>query len=77
MTTTLAERKTVAKKMGRPKGGRNDAPAKIDKAVVDMAKHIARTRGITVAEYLTGLTEGPVRKDYKKLLQDEEEKKVE
>lgn len=52
---------------GRPKRSqRRDVSVKIDEEVVQKAKHVALTKRITLAEYLTELLRGPVEKDFAK-----------
>jgi hypothetical protein len=51
----------VAKK---PK--RNDVTVKIDAAIVAQAKHIATSRDITLAEYLTEVLRAPVGRDFER-----------
>jgi hypothetical protein len=57
---------TMAKK-GRPKTSeRDDVTVKLDRGVASMAKWVASSRGITLAEYLTELLRGPVGRDMAK-----------
>lgn len=58
----------MAKKMGRPTTGRDDASARIDKGLLFQAKQVAGNRGVSVAEYLSELLKGPVERDYAELL---------
>lgn len=51
---------------GRPKSERDDATAKIDKAILARAHFVARVRGISVAEYLSETLRGPVDRDFHK-----------
>ncbi len=75
MSLAVAEHRIMAKKSrGRPRGERDDAPVKLDRKLVGMAKAIATARGVSVAEYLSGLTTVPINRDYAKMLREAEEK---
>ena len=59
------------KQMGRPKtSGRNDVSIKFDKTLAGKARLIARGRGITMAAYLTELTQAGIDRDYAKLMRE-------
>lgn len=58
----------MAKKAGRPKGDRNDVSVRIDKRVVGMARFVATHRGVTIAELLSSTLEGPIEREYIKLV---------
>jgi hypothetical protein len=65
--TATAERSDMAKGKGRLKGPEGDNVAvKLDRSVVAMAKMIAARRGITLTEFLTELTRGPVEREFEK-----------
>jgi hypothetical protein len=68
--STVLEAVKMARPRGRPESGRNDVPAKIDKSVVEMGKAIARYKGISLAEFLSDILEGPVSKEYAKMLRE-------
>jgi hypothetical protein len=74
MGAMVAEPQKMAKRKGRPKGERDDAPVKLDRKLVGMAKAIATARGVLVAEYLSTLTTGPIHRDYAKMLREVEAK---
>ena len=59
----------MAKRRGRPKTERNDVSVKLDRGVVSRAKIVAAARGLTLAEYLSELTRGPVDRDFVKEMQ--------
>ena len=69
MVTTTSQR-PMAKKMGRPKSGRDDVSVKIDRNVAFQAKQLAGHRNLTVAELLTDLLRGPVGKGYVDMLKE-------
>lgn len=61
----------MARPKGRPKRSeRDDVTVKIDRAIVGMAKAIATSRGITLAELLSESLEGPISKSYAQMLRD-------
>jgi uncharacterized protein (DUF4415 family) len=63
--TVVAELRPMAKKkMGRPKTSqRDDATARIDRAVLAKMQMVAKARNTTVAEYLTELVRSQVDRD--------------
>jgi hypothetical protein len=62
MSTTEA---TVARPRGRPKSSeRNDASIKFDRALVGMARMIARAKGIPLAEYLSEAARPVIQRDF-------------
>lgn len=68
--SSVLEAVTMARPRGRPRSERDDVTAKLDRAVVLMGKAIARYKGVTLAEYLSDLLEGPVSKEYAKMLRE-------
>jgi hypothetical protein len=71
---SMTEGGTMAKSKGRPqRSGRDDTTAKLDRALVGMAKLIATRRGIPVAELLSDLLRGPLEREYAKMLRELEE----
>jgi hypothetical protein len=65
---------------GRQWDGVDEIPStlhsvKVDRAVVGMAKAVATSRGIALAELLTEILETPVSKAYAQMLRDLEAKK--
>jgi hypothetical protein len=65
--------RSMAKKRGRPASGKpwnEGKPARLDAAVVTMARAVAGSRGITMAEYLSDILRGPVGKDYAAMLRE-------
>lgn len=66
---------SMAKKRGRPKSQspRGDGlQVRIDPQIVGRARLIAGNRGIGVSEYVSALLDGPVAKDYAKLIREME-----
>lgn len=64
METVLSEA-PVAKRKGRPKTSeRDDVAVKLDRAIASMAKVIAASKGIPLAQLLTEIVEGPVSRAY-------------
>jgi hypothetical protein len=59
----------MGKSRGRPKTERDDVSVKLDRGVVSRAKIVAAARGLTLAEYLSKLTRGPVDRDFAKEMQ--------
>jgi hypothetical protein len=59
----------MGKSRGRPKTERDDVSVKLDRGVVSRAKLVAAARGLTLAEYLSELTRGPVDRDFAKEMQ--------
>jgi hypothetical protein len=65
MSATAELRPMAKKRTGRPKTSeRDDGTARIDRAILAKAQMIARGRNITVAEYLSGLLQAPVDRDF-------------
>jgi hypothetical protein len=51
---------------GRPKTtDREDIAVKLNRDVAAMARYVAEVRRITLAQYLSEITDGPVRRDFK------------
>lgn len=72
---TSVQRAVMAKARGRPRRSeRDDVTVKVDRAIVGMAKAIATSRGIALAELLSELLEAPVSKSYAQMLRDLEAK---
>lgn len=50
---------------GRPKtSDRDDVTVRVDRSAVAQARQVAEARGVSLAEYLTGIIAGPVGKDF-------------
>lgn len=63
----LVEPQAMTGGAGRPKRSqRNDVSVKIDAKIVEEAKLVALLRRTTLAEYLSEILRGPVKKDYNK-----------
>jgi hypothetical protein len=73
MVTTASQR-PMAKKMGRPKSGRDDVSVKIDRLIAFQAKQVAGRRKTTVAELLSEMLRSPVGKAYLDVLKEMEGK---
>jgi hypothetical protein len=59
------------KKMGRPKTSeRNDVSIKFDKVLAGKARLIAQGRGVTMAAYLSEMTQSIIDRDYAKLMRE-------
>jgi hypothetical protein len=71
MQGTMIRGETLARKAGRPKkkGGEGKA-VRIDPDLVNKARVIAMRQGIAVSDYLSGLLEAPIARDYRKTLQE-------
>jgi hypothetical protein len=54
----------VAKKMGRPRGNRDDISVKIDRKLAAKIRYIAEVRGVSIASYLSGLVGEKVDLDF-------------
>jgi hypothetical protein len=54
----------MAKGRGRPRAERDDVTVKLARGIVSRAKIVAAARGVTLAEYLSDLTRGPVDRDF-------------
>ena len=52
------------KPRGRPRSDRDDVTVKVDRAVIEKARHLAMRRRVTLAELLTEILKGPVEKAY-------------
>jgi hypothetical protein len=72
MQATTVERNTMAKKKaGRPKtSDRDDVAVKVARATVNKARRVAEHKGITLAELLTELLQGPVDRAYLQMLRE-------
>ncbi len=67
MNATAEMRPMAKKRMGRPKTSeRDDGTARIDRGILAKAQMIAKSRNITVAEYLSGVLQAPVDRDFLK-----------
>lgn len=65
MQTAVNGEGKMAKAKGRPKlSARNDRTAKIDAVILGRAEMVARSRGISVAEYLSETLRAPVARDF-------------
>jgi hypothetical protein len=61
----------VAKTKGRPKRSeRDDVTVKLDRSIARKAKAVAALRGISVAEFLSEITRGPVDRAYQQTHKD-------
>jgi hypothetical protein len=59
----------MARKRGRPKGTeRRDAVVKLDANIVGKAQMVAKARGTSLAEYLSGLIRVPVDRDFLEII---------
>lgn len=68
---TMLEPRKMAKRRGRPKESeRDDVTVKLDRKLVGKAKLVATHRGVSVAELLSGLLEGPVDRAYGQMLRE-------
>jgi hypothetical protein len=71
----VLERLPVAKKMGRPRKGRDDISVKLDRKVASRIRMIANDRGVPFAEVLTEFVRPIADKEYfaavKKLAPDQ------
>jgi hypothetical protein len=74
MGTAVMEPVKVAKAKGRPGSGRSEVPVKLDKALASMVKAVATAKGLTVGEYLSGLTSALIHRDYARMLREVEKK---
>jgi len=71
---TTAELCEVAKSKGRPKSGRDDVTAKIDRGLMMKAKIVASAKKITLAEYLSETLQAHVERDWTKVIRKIDEK---
>jgi hypothetical protein len=52
---------------GRPKSSdRDDVTVRLDRAITAKARYVAEIRGVSLAEYLSSITSGPVERDFEK-----------
>lgn len=73
----FTQEETMAKSKGRPKtSGRDDITVKMARKTVSKAKHLASYRGVSVAELLTGLVDGPLDKAYGQMLREIEKRET-
>lgn len=71
MAAGTLEGRSVAKKAGRPKKPSGEGKAvRLDPDLYGKARIIALRRGFQIGEYLGGLLEGPVERDYQRILKD-------
>jgi hypothetical protein len=52
------------------KSRRDDIAVKVDRTLADKARFVASRRGMTLAEYLTGLIRNPVERDFAKEIRE-------
>jgi hypothetical protein len=65
----VAEPASMAKKRGRPKASsRRDAVVKLDGIIVGKAQMVAKSQGISLAEYLSELLRELVDRDFLQLM---------
>jgi uncharacterized protein (DUF4415 family) len=69
MVAATLERR-MAKKMGRPKGDRNDVSVKIDSELVDMARLVGAHRKVSLNELLSDLLREPVKRAHAAMIKD-------
>lgn len=69
MATTILE-KDMAKKMGRPKGTRNDASVKIDAELVDLARMVGAHRKASLNELLSDLLREPIKRAHAQMVKE-------
>lgn len=66
----------MARPKGRPKKSeRDDVSVKLDRSIVGMAKVIATSRGIPLAELLSEILDGPISRAYAVRMQELKDKK--
>jgi hypothetical protein len=72
MSTTMTRGETVAEtKAGRPKApGGEGRPVRIDPELFNKARIVAMRRGSQIGEYLGSLIEGPIKRDYQRVLKE-------
>lgn len=58
----------------KPRPRRDDVAIKFDRALAEKAKIIAIRRGVSMAEYLTELSRGPIDREYAKVVREMGEK---
>jgi hypothetical protein len=77
MAVLLAGRKSdMAKRRGNPgKPSGEGKPVRLDPAIASMAKAVATSKGMSLADYLAELLRVPVGRDYAKMLRDLESQK--
>jgi hypothetical protein len=75
MQATLARGVTVARKAGRPKkpSGKGKA-VRIDPDLASKARIVALRRAIPLSDYLSEVLRAPITRDYRKTLQELDEK---
>jgi hypothetical protein len=67
----LAGRREVAKSVGRPKKpGGEGKHVRLNPDLVAKAKIVALRRGSQVGDYLSGLLDTPVNRDYQRVLKE-------
>ncbi|WP_165253645.1 hypothetical protein [Paludisphaera soli] len=64
MVTTAKGATMEPKKKGRPKGAKVYAATKVEKRLITMAKMLAAAEGVSAAEYLSGILDGPITRAY-------------
>ena len=75
MSVGLKDPPVRSRTMGRPKGRpktseRDDVSVKIDRGIVDMARHVATHRGLSLAEVLSESLRAPVTTAFREVLRD-------
>ena len=61
----------MAKKVGRPKtSDRNDVSIKFDRLLAARARHVAESKGISMAQYLSEISRAQIDREYGELLRD-------
>jgi hypothetical protein len=66
----------MAKRRGNPgKPGGEGKLVRLDPAIVGMAKAVATSKGMSLADYLADLLRAPVGREYAKMLRDLEQGK--
>lgn len=68
--SATAELSPMAKKMGRPKGDRDDVTVKIDRKLATMTKVVAGRRGVSSAELLSEMLRAPLARAYAQLVRE-------
>jgi hypothetical protein len=58
------------KRMGRPRGDRDDAPVKIDRRLLDQARMIAAHRRVSIAELLSTMLKSPIERAHAQMVKD-------
>lgn len=71
MAGTMAGGGVVAKKVGNPgKPEGEGRPVRLHPELVNKARIIAMRRGARIGEYMSSLLEGPINRDYQKVLKE-------